>query len=133
MRHAFDSAYYATAATIIPVLYVALTLQGSTFEESLRRYRESVNSGVQSVRSDIRSRARVIGSLLITLLIGLILTFGIYAEFVTLLVLYRQAAGQASALLVMIAISLLLVLVAAVPIARFCVTFFGMARSDYGR
>jgi uncharacterized membrane protein len=131
MKQAFNSGFYATAATVIPVLYVALTLQGSTFEESLKRWRESVDLGVRTTRSSLTSKARVVGSLVITLLIGLLLIFGICAEFVTVLALYHRNAGHASETLVLIAISLLLVLVASVPVVRFGVTLYRLARFDY--
>jgi hypothetical protein len=132
MPHPFDSVYYATAATTIPILYVALTFQGSTFEDSLRRYSESADPGVQSVSPTIKSKIRVISFLLITLVIGMVLIFGIYAEFAAVLALYQQRAGQVSDLIIMIANSLLLVLVASVPVVRFSVTSHQIKWSDFG-
>ena len=104
---------------------------GSTFEESLRRWRESVGLGLRTTRSTFKSTVNTIGSLAITLLIGLILILGIVAEFIAVPVLYDQRAGQASGLLILVAMSLLLVLVGSVPVVRFCVTVYRLARSDF--
>jgi hypothetical protein len=36
MKDSFNADFYVTAATLIPVLYLALAVQGSTFDAVLR-------------------------------------------------------------------------------------------------
>jgi hypothetical protein len=53
---AFNGLYYATVATIIPVLFLALAIQGNDYEELVKRgHVEGVESSIPCLTEDART------------------------------------------------------------------------------
>jgi hypothetical protein len=75
---AFNSSFYTTAATVIPVLFLAIAVQGRMYDDLLKAY---VNAGGRLIRPTAAA-----------LLAVLILFFGITGESQALFILYRQSA-----------------------------------------
>jgi hypothetical protein len=76
---AFNSSFYTTAATVIPVLFLAIAVQGRMYDDLLKAY---VNAGRRLIRPTAAA-----------LLAMLILFFGIIGESQALFILYRQNAA----------------------------------------
>lgn len=126
MNDSFNSDFYVTAATVIPVLYLALTLQGSTLESLLERW----------LKLSTREPGKEWGALSYVsfyLFTGVAITAGfaiflsIYAEFVSLKVLYYKKSTPQDAQFVFIGITCLLILIAAIPCLKFLVVYFKTA------
>jgi hypothetical protein len=84
MNDAFHSDFYVTGATVIPVLFLALTLQGSTFDAVIQqcnniyaRYHRSTGMGaIFRIGSIILAGAAV--SVFVMSFVGNILQFSAY-------------------------------------------------------
>jgi hypothetical protein len=126
MNNSFNSNYYITAAAITPVLYLALTLQGSTLEELLKLWK--ANLIPDNVKWNIKAEIRMSGSVLIAMIAAGGMFLGILAEFLAVLALYRQKASSSTANFILGAITYLLILVAAGPFIKFWITYFKTMR-----
>jgi hypothetical protein len=58
MQKPFNADFYVTAATVIPVFYLALTLQGSTYRDLMTRWRKNQmeNPGAAATALDYTGR-----------------------------------------------------------------------------
>jgi hypothetical protein len=126
MKDPFNSDFYVTVATIIPVLYLALTLQGSTLEQLLRHWKKVTRGAVLS-KWNLRSELHMDLVALVAIYGCGIMFAGIVAEIIVLLALYHQSGGSESKYFVMVVMIGLLILVAAGPFLKFAQTFISTA------
>ena len=130
----FNGLYYATVATVIPVLFLAIAIQGRAYDNlvnamarGLQEYKARLrdigsaeDDGVATLRrltpADLVTWLRIAGAGLIA---GVILLFGVEAEIEALLALYfrRTMGGPAAPLAAAI---FLAAAVAAVPAVALC-------------
>jgi len=93
----FNTAFYATTATVIPVLFLAIAVQGRTYEDLLKAAGDTYERGLrrQHLRQPHRASARppvpllATWALLSTALI--IMCFAVLAEITALICLYQQS------------------------------------------
>jgi hypothetical protein len=110
MHHdTFNADFYVTAATVIPVLYLALTLQGSTFEKVMSKWRDSVQDESKDVRP---IQVFLPAYVLFCILASVIILGGLLGEFYAIMALYSRSAADHST--VVVAVSLLALLAAVV-------------------
>src|SRR5262249_8422479 len=130
MHHdTFNADFYVTTATVIPVLYLALTLQGSTFENMMTRWRALVKDSPWKLVPQLR----VITAAFIAIAGGIIVIFSVYAEFQALRALdLQQSTHVIQSNVFNSTISLLAVTVAG-PAYRFLWAFFGTLTDDFGQ
>jgi hypothetical protein len=115
---AFNGLFYATAATIIPVLFLAIAVQGRTYEDMLK-------TGVATyrrVRQDPQVRQSAFWSVTATYFASspaitavLILAAGAGAEICAVLALYQQHIGSHAGLYVLIGTIFLVIEIALWP------------------
>jgi sterol desaturase/sphingolipid hydroxylase (fatty acid hydroxylase superfamily) len=119
----FNSTYYAILATIIPVLYLALAVQGDTFGLLIRRYTrlaqqyENVSAAKLLKTLSPTERNQVIAEAAGILIALCLIWYAGAAEIVALLALYHQRASSTDALIVLWAASVLTLMVLTVPVA----------------
>lgn len=119
MRSDFNSDFYVAAATVIPVLYLALGVQGSLLTGVITRLNKSLRV-MSRQRPDTPLRqlglvGRVAVSYALMVVAILIVAAGVVGEGAALLALYHQKGGPASGRLVLGSLIALLVLTAASP------------------
>ena len=126
--HGYDSTFYATAATVIPILFLSLTLQGDFVMRAMltawRFGRASMKSVDQSEQSLTRSRVAVGASqYFLASLLGfvpfLVLVAGVNGEVNALLALERQRASASDQSQVMTDVVVLLFAALLALIVRF--------------
>jgi hypothetical protein len=122
----FNSTFYATTATVIPVLYLALTLQGSTHRDLMNRWRK-VN---QESPWQFRPQVRAVALALVAIAAGWIIVFGIVGEYSALQALVTEKTGPVTQSNVYEPCILLLIMVAAGPVLQFASAFFGTLADD---
>jgi len=122
----FNGLFYATCATIIPVLFLALAVQGNVYEELLKAPAKTLLGMTDDLLRYARApsvrnlgpllTAALLNSPLMLLAVGIV-TFGVIGEAKSLLALYsKQAVGGPAEVLV--AALFLAAAAAAGPIAR---------------
>lgn len=112
MKGTFNADYAMTVATVIPVLYLALTIQGTTFENILTRWKQAAEK-----EHRLKNEIRLALPALTAFYSFTILLSSLVSEYGAIRALYyRQAYAQFMPLL---SIAGLLVLIAAGPIIRF--------------
>jgi hypothetical protein len=124
---AFNSTFYATVATVIPVLFLAIALQGGTYQTLLAAYAANVRAYRQTMRA-----ARAAGQLTLRKALASVpsthlpgyaaaatVLAGLYGEGVALDALYSQQAPPAAGLGVLIATLYLVAIAASGPIGQY--------------
>jgi hypothetical protein len=113
MKDSFNADFYATAATVIPVLYIALAVQGSTLED-IAKWASRRIYGKPGESSKVRVQLSVMGA---SFLAGAI--FGsAWAEVTALNALYNQKADAADAQFVLFALTIWIVTIGVVSLAK---------------
>jgi len=128
----FPSDFYVTCATVIPVLFLAVAVQGRTWESMLRSYRmaDHVASadfarrwrdaqsgwGGEGLLNLRRRGSANFKSSNLTLAIVYIIAAGTFGEFMALLSLYRGSEVNGGRFIVFVATLILVAAVAADPI-----------------
>jgi hypothetical protein len=127
MSSSFNANFYVAAATVIPILYLAITLQGSTFEDLMRRLRKALpeNQPTGSRRTPLKSIVSLALTVLITVIAVVLIFGGISAEFVSFVALYQQRSSSRMDRDVLALIGGLLVVVIAGPVIKFLLIYFG--------
>ena len=115
-KDTFNADFYVVAATIIPVLYLALTLQGQTFEQILSLYQAAWKSNPPR-----GWRRWQTASLVAVLPLGgmAILATGVVGELQAIGALYQRQADSDTEGFVLITLFVLLTSVLIAPGARF--------------
>jgi hypothetical protein len=145
MHHnTFNADFFFVAATIIPVLFLAITLQGKTFEGLLERWKNTFLSHAtvvaekwkdldlsektddeisDEVERDFNSifPSRAASLTIVALSIGILIMLmaGLAGEIVAILALYTKDTRTGTEVFVLVAQLMLVTIVAAVPIGRF--------------
>jgi hypothetical protein len=125
MKDSFNADFYATAATVIPVLYFALAVQGSTLDAMLAwLYRVAVTParGLGWVRKVKARGMRVMSASMILLIFVLSLAASLIGEFFAILALYQRHSTPWQALYVLTSVVILSAVVAIVTSRRLAVT-----------
>lgn len=145
MKDSFNTDFYVTAATVIPVLYLAIAVQGSTFDAMLRwlyavvvakerrlvrhawLYKIPKNWGIRVARVSITMLASAIVLAMAISLIG-----SLVGEVIAILALYYRQSSPWQVLCV-ISVIFLAAVIALVPFWRLAATFrrlLSMAMND---
>ena len=116
-RDTFNANFYITAATVIPVLYLALTLQSQTYERMISRaYREFQPRGRRTGWQFYRGI--IVSSVLYTAILGTIYA-GSVGEWLAISALYTKSASRNIGFAVLVALGYLVIIVVAGPAVRF--------------
>jgi hypothetical protein len=127
MAVAFNSDFYVTAATVIPVLYLALAVQGSTLDAALTwLYRVAITPalGLGYSRPAKARGMRVAGAFIILLAFVLSLTVSVIGEIIAIRALYYRKSSHWQDLWVLISVLLLAAVIALVASRRWAATVF---------
>jgi hypothetical protein len=127
--HAFNADFYVTTATVIPVLYLSLTLQGTTFERIMSYWRSSNKKAPFTFRGQLPIYAIAIGSIAF----GSIVLFSVYGEYLALRALYSQESSPRTDQTVYVSVIALLIITAIGPFIRFTTAYFGTLADDNRR
>src|SRR5947209_2251684 len=117
MRGAFNADFYVTAATVIPVLYLALAVEGSALAEITTRLNRSVKA-MAALKPDtpprqLRLAAGLVGAYVLMAVAGVIVVAGVAGEIAALLALYHRSATATAGKLVLLSMIALLAFIAA--------------------
>ncbi len=115
MKDSFNADYYVAASAVIPILYLALTLQSSTFEGIVKRMGKS---GAIPL-STLKSASYGLGLALMAIAGSAVILNGILALFGVFLVLYDRQSNHVIDLYELFSIMALLIFVVADPASRF--------------
>jgi hypothetical protein len=107
-------AFYATVATIVPVLFIALAVQGTAYQHMLRTAITAAQDYVSGEAPWGRAQRSVPALLQLTGIV--ILIAGFAGELFAVLALYDGSDNSANRLIVLVATIILLLAVAAVPL-----------------
>jgi hypothetical protein len=127
----FNGLFYATIATIIPVLYIALAVQGDAYEPFLRA---ALTIARRSPSVQLHGIARNVVNQISLVIVGFILGGGVVGEIFTLYFLYNQKTpGKGGGLTVAVITVLLVALAAVGPVlkARKLVTDHPQDQADH--
>jgi ABC-type Fe3+ transport system permease subunit len=136
MHHdTFNADFYVTAATIIPIFLLALTLQGRTIEDLLSRiYKEYQREYSRDILLSAVQRLRVaIIAFLILVVIILIIYSGFLGEWYSVTSLYNRASSVNHYRAVLGSIFILLIIVVAGPMVKIGGAYWRGFRLLYGR
>lgn len=122
----FNADLYVAAATVIPVLYLALTLQGSTYHDLMTRWRKTNKESPFT----FWPQARVISVAFLSMAGAAVIVAGIIGEYAALQALEDRTVGPNTRANVAFACVTLLVMVAIPPCWLFVTTFFGTLNDD---
>ncbi len=122
MKDSFNVDFYVASATVIPVLYLALTLQGSTLEDLFKQVRE--NLAPFNVEWTLKINLRQLAFIAIGLFGASFIIMGLVGDFLAFLALYQRKASSAVEQYVLASIAILLFFVTIGPISRLCITMY---------
>jgi hypothetical protein len=130
--HKFDADFYITASTVIPVLYLALTLQGRLYESTLTRWRAAADVPWPSPSYTSWPAIRFLAVGVAAITIAFVCVLGVYAEYLSIKALYYQKSFPGSQSLIFQLIIALLVVAVAGPFFAFWAAYFdvGMRMSS---
>jgi hypothetical protein len=113
MKSGFNSNFYITAATIIPLLYITIILQASTVRDMQARLDRVMSAKVKSESQNTITLVVItlgfVAAFVIWLTSAAILIVGIGGEIAAILALYYQSDSDSTRLFVLVSTILLLV------------------------
>ena len=120
MHHTFSSNFYATTATVIPVLYLALTVQGPLLPGLLSRLHRSLEL-ISKPGKDKQARERRViallgGAYVLMTAAALIVAAGVAGEVIALIALERAHDSPLTRAIVLSSVVGLLLVTAAGPL-----------------
>lgn len=119
---AFNGLFYATVATVIPLLFLALAVQGNAYETLLRAWRFSFRlllGGLTGGPSDLWLAVAVFAFDGLLILLGFaIVAAGGYGELLAVYALYQAHDQATTRYIVLIATMFLIIFVVAGPLLR---------------
>jgi hypothetical protein len=128
MKDTFNANYFITTATIIPVLYLALTLQGSTFDSTIAYWVQHVSK--EDVLNISKRTLLFVGStLLVTAGLSLLIT-SFVGEFLAIRALYLQQSSPEVAQYVLASTAVLLAVVIVSTYLRFFVAYIRILKES---
>jgi hypothetical protein len=116
-KDAFNADFFVAAATVIPVLFLALTLQGNTYEEILTYWQKKVKETAENNRK----LANIINWLIYTTA-GFVLACGFIGEVYAMISLYYERSSSDRKQFVIFSVVLLLAVTVFGPAIRFSKT-----------
>lgn len=117
-RDTFNADFYIVAATVIPVLFLAVTLQGPTYERILNSWRVNAKKAAEADTStNPLATLLVAASSYVAAIVILLMGFGSEAD--AILALYRRRSATGLAFFVLFTIMTLMATVAFGPLAQF--------------
>jgi uncharacterized sodium:solute symporter family permease YidK len=125
LKSTFNTGFYATAATVIPVLYLALSLQGSTFDAM------SSWLGKFSIKNFGRSKdaeRRYWSAFFVITVTVCLLIQSFFGEISAIDALYSRQSSASTSRFVLISLIILLVGVICVTSMRFIVIYYNVSR-----
>ena len=125
----FNSGFYETEAAVIPVFFLALTVQGRTYEDFMGRW----TSSAKQTPAKFWPQVRFIGSAFAATALAFTIFFGAYGEFLALSAIYNQHATATIQQSVLISSIALLIVIAAIPAYVFMAAYIGTLAEDYRR
>jgi hypothetical protein len=109
----FNGLFYATAATIIPVLFLAIAVQGRTYENLIKTFSDAFRDWTTPSRWIPRLPA---GAIAFTAsMAGLMLLYSAGSEIAAIYALYHQQATRSTAQFILIAATFMIIMTAAGP------------------
>jgi hypothetical protein len=128
MTKSFSPDFYVTAATVIPVLFLALAVRAPAYQGALHSFWASCYKWFNLIRRRRDSRlwwwGRVVISAIVALILVFLLAFGIaivaaggYGELLAVYALYQGQAQTTTTRIVLLATMFLIVLVVAPAVA----------------
>jgi len=119
---AFNGLFYATAATVIPVLFLAIAVQGNAYETLLRAwqitFRLVLGAAFRGISLGFFVSALAFYGLLILLGFAIVATGG-YGELFAVYALYQRHDQASTRQTVLLATMFLIILVVAGPLLRY--------------
>lgn len=122
----FNADFYIAAATVIPVLYLALTLQGTTYHDLMMGWRKTNKESPFTFWPQVR----VVAVTILAMVGAAVIILGIVGEYSALQALEDRTVGPNTQSNVAEACLALLVMVAIPPGWLFVRTFFGTLNDD---
>jgi hypothetical protein len=114
---AFDGTFFSTAATVIPVLFLALTLQGTLFARADSAYFRAIRIALEPATGfGWKATTIFFAAMLLRLVLSLVLLAGTWGEALAIYALYQQQATAEAKQLVIQAVMVLIALTAIGPI-----------------
>jgi hypothetical protein len=123
MQNSFNADFYVVAATIIPVFYLALSLQGSTLTNTLARWRRAYEDFTQE---SYQNRQRSVRGMAVSLLTSGIIIGSMIAEYMAILALYDRSDDGITGPFVFYSLLGLLIVAVGGPLGNFSEVYFGM-------
>lgn len=118
----FNADFYITAATVIPLLYITLTLQGSTYEDYITQMKATHERLYRTLPIETSARRAISGLVKFVSLYfatAAIWFAGLFGELAAILSLVSRSADPGRELFTLTSIVALLFLVAARPVWHF--------------
>ena len=125
LKSTFNSDFYVVVATIIPVLYLALTLQGSSLD---------VMSGwlgkfsLENFDKSRRAEGRYWAAFLVITAAVIMIIDSLLAEISAIDALYNQQSSPSNADFILESVTILIVVVIVVTVTRFLIIYDGTTR-----
>jgi hypothetical protein len=114
---AFNGLFYATAATVIPVLYLAIAVQGRTYDDLLKAYVNMARRLKQNPGHWLQRAAGSVPTSVVVALATLLLLLGILGEIQALIILNWQSTKGLPLIVLPSAIGLAILVAAAAATA----------------
>lgn len=107
MGETFNSEYYVTAATVIPVMLLALTLQGTTLETLFKSAKDADPDRENAVRKGGYPWFRSLFSFYVPLFFTAVIICAVIAEILSLTCLHSRSDSSTTGVFVLISMCLL--------------------------
>jgi hypothetical protein len=115
---AFNAAFYSTVATVIPVLFLAIAVQGRGFEDLLKAFTGAYGRWMTPGQWLRALPAGAIGVIAAVAAFAILL-FGAVGEIIAIYALYQQQARSSTAQSVLAAVAFMVLMTAARPILAY--------------
>lgn len=124
-RDMFNGDFYLVAGTVIPVLFLALTLQGQTFDRLTESLRESSR---KAIRKDLQEQSGFgagFRMFVIATVIFIIVVAGLAGEFMAMIALYTRSLDKSLEVTVLVCLLVLVLAVVSVLFVKYEIAVIG--------
>jgi hypothetical protein len=115
----FNGLFYATAATIIPVLFLAIAVQGRGYQNLINALADIDRRRTSSPRGDWKPIPLTAASFVLFSAAALIVVYGVASEIFAIYALYQQQARSSTGQTVLTGLIILTIATAAGPALTF--------------
>jgi hypothetical protein len=115
---AFNATFYSTVATVIPVLFLAIAVQGRGYEDLLKAFTSAYRRWM-TPGSWLRALPTAVILIGASMLAFVILVFGALGEVLAVYALYQQQAVSSTTLSVFLAVMFMVLMTAAGPVRAY--------------